>query len=87
MEIEVARNSAYEEDREGAQYPDEGWVCPRGENDTNKISCGTSFLQKRKEYIKTLNTREVRVRGQTVCVRCASHIIPPNRPGPGDRLI
>ena len=87
METEVARKSAYEKDHESAQYPDEGWVCLHEENDKSKISCGTSFLQKREEHIKTLNTHDIRVQGQIVCVICASHIIPPNRPGPEDRLI
>ena len=61
MEIEVARNSAYEKDHESAQYPDEGWVYPREENDASKISCETSFLQKREEHIKTSNTHDIRV--------------------------
>ena len=44
VEIEVAKSSAYEKDREGAQYPNEGWGCLREENGTNKISCATSIL-------------------------------------------
>ena len=88
MEIEVAKSSAYERDREGAQYPNEGWGYLREENGTSKISCVTSLLQKRKEeHIITLNIHDIVVHDQAVCVRCASRIIPPNRPGPGDRLV
>ena len=61
VETGVARKSACEKGREGAQYPDEDWVCPHEENDKNKIAYGTSFLQKRKEHIKTLNTHDIRV--------------------------
>ena len=87
METEVARKSACEKDHESVQYPGEGWVCPHEENGTSKISCETSFLQKRRDHIKTLDTHDIRVQGQIVCVMCASHIIPPNGPGPEDRLI
>ena len=51
VEIEVAKSSAYEGDREGARYPNEGWECLREENGTNRISCETSLLQKEKKSI------------------------------------
>ena len=87
VETGVAKKSACEKGRESARYSDGDWVCPHEENNKNKTACETSFLQRRKKHIKTLNTVDIKVQGQAVCVICASHIIPPNGPGPEVRLI
>ena len=86
VETGVAKKSACEKGRESARGSDEDCVCLHEESDKNKTACETSFLQRRKDHLTTLDTVDIKVWGQAVRVICASHIIPPNKPGPEVRL-